>query len=250
MQPKSSGTAKTLLPAAHVWLAQAAIEPSTVVSALLSPAERDVVAAKRQDVDAYRSATARVLLKLLLTQEFGIDPFSVTLLVPAGLTGKPLLRYTPSPGLHQPLEASISHAGGQVLVAVTHGAALGVDVEEHRATNFTGFDDVALSAQECVIVASLPQGLRARQRADFWVRKEAVLKALDVGLLRDPAQMDFSDAGTCSTSMMSGHPPVAVQLLRATSGYSAALAVRGAAAVVSHETLIPATDIVNYATKT
>ncbi|MHA7270286.1 4'-phosphopantetheinyl transferase family protein [Arthrobacter sp. HLT1-20] len=242
-------TEDAFLPSGHVWFAQAAVEPSAAQSLLLSPAERSMVGAKRDTVDRDRSATARVLLKLLLAQEFDVDPCSVSLLPPAGAGGKPVLRHAPVPGLTTPLQANVSHAGRQIIVAVTQGAGVGVDVEEHRATSFAGFDDVALSAQERRLVASLPPGLRARQRADFWVRKEAVLKALGVGLLRDPAQLDFVAAGACSTAEISGHPLLAVQLVQAPPGYSAALAVRGAAAVVGHEASFSATHITNYATR-
>ncbi|POH71905.1 hypothetical protein CVS27_18555 [Arthrobacter glacialis] len=249
-EPTPSGVGETWSPAAVVWFAQAAVEPSTSQSVLLSPAEQSMVAVKRQPADGYRSATARVLLKHLLAQEFGIDPFSVSLLAPEGQGGKPVLRHGTVAGLARPLQANVSHAGGQVIVAVTQGASIGVDVEEHRATDFTGFDRVALSAQERSVVAILPPAMRARQRADFWVRKEAVLKASGEGLLRDPAQMDFAGAGTHSTAVVAGLQPVTVQLIQAPQGYSAALAVSGTADVICHETTFSATHIVNYATKT
>ncbi|MHA7304878.1 4'-phosphopantetheinyl transferase family protein [Arthrobacter sp. TMN-49] len=234
----------------RVWLARAAVEPSAAQSELLTPAERTVVSAKRQPLDGYRSATARVLLKLLLAQEFGIDPLSVSLLSPAGHGGKPVLRYAPTPGLDRPLRTNVSHAGGQVIVALTQGESVGVDVEEHRATDFSGFDDIALSERERSVVASLPEPRRAQQRAEFWVRKEAVLKALGVGLRQNPAKLCFAGAAAHSTAQLPGHPPVAVQLLHAPPNYSAAVCVNGAEPLSCHESSFSAAEITNYATKT
>lgn len=247
--PPGDGSAVPL-PAARVWLAQAAVEPAAAQSALLSPVEQSMVAAKRQLLDGHLSATARVVLKLLLAAEFGIDPFSVSLLSPAERGGKPVLHHAPQPGMHRPLQANISHAGGQVIVAVTQGDGVGVDVEEHPATEFRGFDGVALSAGERSTVSALPHSQRARRRAEFWVRKEAALKALGVGLPGNPAQLCFAQATTASAAQLAGHPPVAVQLLQAPDGYAAAVAVRGAAAVVCHETSFSAEQISNYARKT
>lgn len=224
------------LPVVRVWLGRAVVEPAAVDSGLLSPAERRLVVARRQPPDRQRSATARVLLKLLLEEEFGVDPWTASLLPPAGAGGKPELVHAPVPGLREPLRANVSHAGSQVLVALTQGASIGVDVEEHQATGFAGFDAIALSAMEREVVAALPEPLRAQRRAEFWVRKEAVLKALGTGLLLDPARLCFAHTGAQSLAQLPGHPPVAVQLLRAPPGHSAALAVGGARAVERHET--------------
>lgn len=220
-------------PLVNVWLAQGDVDGEASRSHLLSSAERKLVGTKRWAIDQARSATGRVLLKHLLAQDFGIDPLSVHLVAGNGVGSKPNLCFIQDSGTPMSLRANISHAGDQVVVAVTDGVDVGVDVEEHASTSFHGFDNIALSGRERAIVADLPPHLRSSARANFWVCKEAVVKALGVGMLAEPA--DICVAGVALSSLQPvAHPEISVQLIESREGYSAAVSVCGAGIILTH----------------
>lgn len=222
-----------MTPDAEVWICRGAPGIGTDV-AWLSDSERASVASKRLPADLARSAAARILLKRLLATEFGIDPAAVELLATGGRGARPELAWVHQAGGPAGLSANISHAGDQVLVAVARGGMVGVDVEQHCATGFDGFDQVALSAAERAMVAGTPPALQPRLRAEFWVRKEAVLKAVGAGLRHDPAELCFAASGP-GESPAAVHHGVAMHLLEAAQGYSAAVAVAGASNINCRE---------------
>ncbi len=80
--------------------------------------------------------------------------------------------------------ASLSRAPGLVVVAISDAGPVGVDVEAVGAACFPGFDDVALHPGESADTAW--------ERTQVWVRKEAVLKALGLGLRVDPRRLRVS----------------------------------------------------------
>lgn len=237
-----------MTPGAEVWICRGTPELGAD-AAWLSESERACVAAKRLPTDRVRSASARILLKRLLAAVFGIDPGTVEFLAAGGRGARPELAWVQQPGGPPGLSANISHAGDQVVVAVARGGMVGVDVEQHCATGFEGFDQVALSEQERNMVTGTPPALQPRQRAEYWVRKEAALKAVGAGLRRDPAELCFAGSGPADGAPGVRHG-AAVQLLDAARGYSAAVAVAGATGLSCHEIAMPDAVSNNYATKT
>jgi 4'-phosphopantetheinyl transferase len=87
---------------------------------------------------------------------------------------------------------SLSHARCHVMVAATLAGPLGVDVEQVAATGFKGFDDVALTSAERAVMERFAPAARARARAVYWTRKEAVLKATGRGLAVDPCALEVT----------------------------------------------------------
>ena len=116
---------------------------------------------------------ARAVLRRLFA-EHGIDP-SVPLQY--GAHGKPRL-----PG-GAVLRFSISHTGETACVATSLGAEIGVDIERCE-----GADDAAalmrrfFSAREAAALDALGPAERGRAFYETWTRREAVLKALGLGL--------------------------------------------------------------------
>jgi 4'-phosphopantetheinyl transferase len=139
------------------------------------------------EVDQRRAVIGRGYLRLLLGQildrpanklQFEYDEF-----------GKPSL--IPNQGL--PLQFNVSHSGDMILIAITIGRAVGVDVERIR-TDFDP-DEIAarfFSANECKILASLAGPVRYKAFFACWTRKEAYLKARGVGLSLPLDQFDVS----------------------------------------------------------
>lgn len=99
--------------------------------------------------------------------------------------GKPYLDHTDR------LEFSLSHAGPFVLVALipqdSADCRLGADVEMTMSVAAAREVARSLHPEESAAAGRLLDAEVARAVTRAWVRKEAYLKALGVGLLRDPA---------------------------------------------------------------
>lgn len=211
--------------------------------ALLSAAERERAAAFRRPEDAARFVTGRRVARRLLADRLGTAPVDVDLVVPRP-GWKPRV-----PGTT--LDVSIAHAGAVVLVAIADGAEVGVDVE--RAEVATTLDPElwrgATSAAERDALGTLawPAGTTdaaavdpgtARPAPDptavdaflrVWVRKEAVLKALRVGLAVPMDALTVRDADPPAVLELPPGPVAAGDVtlldLGAPVGHRAALAV-------------------------
>ncbi|MFK0009535.1 4'-phosphopantetheinyl transferase family protein [Paenarthrobacter sp. NPDC090520] len=205
--------------AAQAWISWAAPLEDAAESAYLSTAERGQVATKRRHEDRVRSASARLILKAVLKGQFGIDPAGVEL-VASSRAAKPVLHVGGAPSR---LRANISHAGDVVMVAVTEGIDVGVDVEHEEATAFPDFDAVALSDAERAALHALPRERWPGTRAGYWVRKEALVKATGTGLSVDPRTICFESPGPVM-------PPSIVRL-ELGRGYAAALCIPGASCI-------------------
>ena len=139
------------------------------------------------EVDQRRGIVGRAYLRLLLGQildmpvnelQFEYDEF-----------GKPGL----IPGQRRALQFNVSHSGELILIAITTGRAVGVDVEQIRTDlDLNGIAEQFFSASECEILASLPRPARYRAFFACWTRKEAYLKAKGVGLSLPLDQFDVS----------------------------------------------------------
>jgi 4'-phosphopantetheinyl transferase len=122
--------------------------------------------------------------------------------------GKPRLAAEP-----ERLAFNLSHSGGLALVAVTRGLEVGVDVEREKPErDLVALAERALGAEDAAAVRGAGEEERARVFYGLWVRHEARLKCLGVGLGRAPAWPS---------------PPIAVESLPIDPGYAAAVAVTG-----------------------
>jgi 4'-phosphopantetheinyl transferase len=155
------------------------------VVGLLDVAERARVAAVARPQDAADRASAHALLRLVVGPVVGRGPaslvFTATCRTCGGPHGRPELVGAPALGL------SLSHAAGLVAVAVSTAGRVGVDVELVSATDFDGFERVALAPGE--------QARTPAERARTWVRKEALLKATGHGLAVEPRSVVLSGPG-------------------------------------------------------
>ncbi|WP_309140419.1 4'-phosphopantetheinyl transferase superfamily protein [Streptomyces sp. PKU-EA00015] len=169
-----------------------------------------------EDRDAF--AVAHVTLRRLLGQRLGQAPQDVSIVREpcahcGGAHGRP---YVPGRAVH----FSLSHTSGMVMIALA-SVPVGIDVEIMPSAGTA--EDVAtqLHPHERAELAALPAGDRTTAFARCWTRKEAMLKAMGVGLNEDVA---LAYVG-------SGARPAPQDLwliadLPADPGYAAAAAVR------------------------
>jgi 4'-phosphopantetheinyl transferase len=167
----------TVIEGVHIWRA-ALDEDGWPGPERLPGAERERFDAFLRRQPASRWLAARWALRRVLASYLSEEPAAIELEVEE--RGKPRLRNGGE------LEFNLSHSGGLALVAVAHGRSVGVDVE--------------------VIGQRHPLAFY-----EDWVRKEAHLKCLGVGLGAPP-------------------PParVAITPIEVSPGYAAAVAVAGA----------------------
>ncbi len=98
------------------------------------------------------------------------------------------------PGTDGPGDVSLSHGGGWIAVAATGDGRLGIDVEAPRAVSPS-------LARRCLAPAELAwlgQAAGPDRGARFlrlWTAKEAYLKAIGLGLTRDPRDVRIDPTG-------------------------------------------------------
>ncbi|MFE0673446.1 4'-phosphopantetheinyl transferase family protein [Streptomyces sp. NPDC058867] len=171
---------------AHIWLLRAERHRAAVVRAapeVLDAQERARAAALRVPTDRECYLATHLGLRLLLGAYLGTEPARVPLTRwPCPLCGGPHGR----PGVvGDPLHYSLSHSGGLGLLAFA-AAPVGVDVEAVPSPAAVAEAAEALHPRERDELALLPPSARPRAFTRAWVRKEAYLKGLGVGLSESP----------------------------------------------------------------
>lgn len=152
--------------------------PAADAIAVLSAPERE--RAGRLVAPAHQGAfiVGRAFLRRVLARYARVAPGEIVF--ETGASSKPRLGAGQGSGA---IGFSFSRTRGLALVGVTAGAPLGVDVEQVRA--FDDFEGVArrfFAPGEHRAIGRLPPPARLRGFFECWTRKEAVVKALGVGL--------------------------------------------------------------------
>ncbi|KUO13814.1 4'-phosphopantetheinyl transferase family protein [Streptomyces sp. DSM 15324] len=158
-------------------------------SATVDPATRD------------RFLVGCALSRRLLGELLGVPPEDVPLrrVCPTcgGPHGKPRLAVPAGYAGYAEYDFSVTHSGDVVGVAVCRGARVGLDVEEAGTPlDVDAAARTALSARESAALYALPPDARGAAFLRIWTRKEAVLKALGVGLRAPLRQLEVSAPDT------------------------------------------------------
>ena len=206
--------------------------PPASWSAVLSAMEVDRIARLRRAEDRQRATAARALLRIAVAERLGCRPseveFSLRCAVCGGEHGKPV-PVVPAGG--EPVHASVSYSGSVVLVALA-AVPVGLDVERVAATEFAGFDDVALSAAERRELREVAPAERLAVRAGLWTAKEAILKISGRGLSVAPATVHVGRNAVPGTvrvdAPVAAGGVVALAAVPVPGGYRACVAVEGA----------------------
>lgn len=167
---------------------------------LLDPVERGRYDATVRPDDRARFLVGCALSRLLLGELLGLAPADVPLrrVCPrcGGPHGKVRLDIPDSPA---PYDFSVTHSGSVVGVALCRGGRMGLDVEETGGpVDVDSAARAALSARELTALTALTALPPAGRQPAFlrvWTRKEAVLKALGLGLTVSPRELEVTAPG-------------------------------------------------------
>ncbi|MGW2801135.1 4'-phosphopantetheinyl transferase family protein [Streptomyces sp. NPDC001269] len=192
--------------ACRVWWAGAG-DHRPELDALLGPAEAVRRERYASAADRRRFTVSAALLRLAAARELGCAPQEV-----------PVVRNCPDcavphgrPRIEGPVHVSVSYAGQAVAVAVSTGAAVGLDAAEAPAG---GPPPVSLAALERALrpeeraeLREAPEGTRAGMLVRWWTYKEAVLKATGDGLRVPPTDIGVSErSGSARLTAYPGRP--------------------------------------------
>ena len=101
-------------------------------------------------------------------------------------------RGVPVVGGHDGLTVSVSHGGGITLVAVARGCQVGVDLEPDRPGPWRRLPENALTSNELFELERDDGARRTPLFLRYWTLKEALLKAVGVGLAIEPRLIELS----------------------------------------------------------
>jgi 4'-phosphopantetheinyl transferase len=188
-------------PATQLWWWTIPDAPDPADLDLLTPLERRRLGRYSTPRLAAQFATSRAAVRRILAARLGVPPESVLVgRAPcpdcAGQHGPPNIVQP-----RTPLHISVSHTRGLGCLGVSTGDGVGVDVEFLRPVD-PAVPATAFSQAELDHVNALAPGID-RQTAvqKCWTRKEALLKAIGVGISRDLRDIEtkpgvVSDPGT------------------------------------------------------
>jgi 4'-phosphopantetheinyl transferase len=143
-------------------------------SRLLDEQEHARMRRYQRHEDQLRFAVTRASLKCLLAgMTARAHPSSVSFTYTA--RGKPEWR-------DAPVHFNVSHSGGIACIVISDRREVGVDVETLRDLDVAPLIDNVLTAGERDILRRFPEPRRRLAFYDYWVCKEAALKAVGMGI--------------------------------------------------------------------
>ncbi|GAA2735176.1 4'-phosphopantetheinyl transferase family protein [Streptomyces nogalater] len=216
--------------AVHVWHGRAADLPDPADVALLDATELDTFR-RRGAPFAGRYAAAHAAVRRILADHYlGGPPAAVRFgRHPCPRCGDPLHGRPVILAPATRLDFSLSHSGPYWLLAVTAGGQVGVDIEQHTGRGLRDVPRIALSDAELDVLSGA--GNEREHEELFlraWTRKEAVLKAVGVGIVADLRGLDALTGAPGPVRVDHAEPGApgawTVEDLRLGPGRSAALA--------------------------
>ncbi|MDT0480174.1 MULTISPECIES: 4'-phosphopantetheinyl transferase family protein [Streptomyces] len=215
--------------AVHIWRGRAPDTLAPDATDLLSDDEAAMVR-RLPEPAAARYAAAHAAVRRVLSGYLGVPPREVVLgrrpcpRCAHPEHGRPRIDWPPTD-----LDFNLSRSGPHWLLAVVVGHQVGVDLEDDRSLDVEGASRFVMSASELTHILSAPGG-PARTHAFFrcWTRKEAVVKAIGVGIVTDLSAVDVQPATDGPVLVAHAEPTGpdtwVVQDLPVTDGVFAALA--------------------------
>jgi 4'-phosphopantetheinyl transferase len=150
----------------------------------LTAAERSRAARQHHAQDRAAFSAARLALRRCLSVRLGQQPSEVRIEEGGGI--KPRF-----PDLPPGTDVSLTRRRGAVLIGICDGARIGVDIEAPEPFD-AGLAASVCSSRELADLEALPSEARSRAFARIWTRKEAITKAIGVGVVHDLTSIDVS----------------------------------------------------------
>ncbi|MFG2571297.1 4'-phosphopantetheinyl transferase superfamily protein [Streptomyces sp. NPDC048481] len=179
----------------HVWWAALA-DAHPGLLALLDPVERRRHDATADPADRGRFLVGCALSRIALAGPLGVPAADVPLRRVCPRCGGPhgKVRLEPPPRGGPRPDFSVTHSGAVIGVAVCENGRVGLDVEDaDLGLDVDTAARVALAAPELAALHRRPPAARKAAFLRTWTRKEAVLKALGVGLGAPLRALELSD---------------------------------------------------------
>jgi 4'-phosphopantetheinyl transferase len=207
---------KTLKIALHTLVPEEAnSDVGALDASLLSEAERQRAARFAFARDRWSYTAAHSLLRAMLAEFHGLPPLAWRFR--ANDHGRP--EVDPAGAAPNPPRFNISHTHGLAVCALTvgnlpEGVEVGVDAEcLDRSPNALALAEHCFSARETAWLRSLPESRRSAEFLRLWTLKEAVAKAVGLGLGLDFRTFDCSvDPPEVSFAASSGETVMAWDL--------------------------------------
>jgi 4'-phosphopantetheinyl transferase len=193
-------------------------EASPRALALLPPGERERLSLLAPP-HRHRRTCAHAAVRILASAALGGAPPAEVLT----RTAESRLKFATAAGPDRRFELSLAHAGGRAAVAFSRCGAVGVDIEtlgplgepeERRLARFS------LASSEFAQWRAVAPELRPTLLTRAWTRKEAVLKALGLGLTGDVRSVatGLEPAGDAATDRGSAERPIRIDALPGVAG--------------------------------
>jgi 4'-phosphopantetheinyl transferase len=189
-------------------------QPAARLTGVCSAAERARAAGMPLAARRREFLLARGIVRTILAAYVGVEPGALRL--GTGPHGKPFVDAPAAPGF------SVSHSHGRLVVAVTAGFAVGIDLE--RVDRRIEIGVVArrfLPSDEAASLAALPPDARTAAFFRLWTRREAQLKARGSGFALGVGEA-FAPLRHSAAAALAG--PYTLVDLDLVPGYAGALA--------------------------
>lgn len=136
--------------------------------------------------DRVRFVCGRAALRRLLGERLGTAPDRVVITI--GPNGRPSVVHPAA----LTLDFNLSHSGTRIAIGFAVGGRIGVDIERHRGDrDLRAFADGVTGPRERRRLSGLDDGAFADEFYACWTRKEALVKALGLGLSYPPSAIDI-----------------------------------------------------------
>lgn len=186
-----------------VWLARLGGDPKrdARLFTFLSPDERLRCANLKQPDDRERFVLGRGMVRLWLGTHLNLPAERVAF--DYGPFGKPRLA---AAHRRPELRFNVSHSGSCVAVAFSPTHEIGIDLEQERPeTEWAEIASSLFAPDECRTWQRLPPAERSVIFFQAWTKREAILKALGVGLAQQVAPSDSRELEICELDLPAGY---------------------------------------------
>jgi 4'-phosphopantetheinyl transferase len=208
----------------HVWRYALSQSDRSLSKIRLSSEEQEKLLGFHQERDRLMRSAAWRMMRLVLSRYLGVDSQHVC--IDRSAEGRPYLKPEAE------LDFNLSHTADAALLAVSRRRRVGIDIE--TCANASKFDrDLiggAFSVEEQRILEKVSNAERPIWALQWWTRKEAVLKAIGIGLgfpIRHIEVAGFSPGPqSCSIDMEQVKMKFNVFDLELSCGWRASVAIK------------------------